>query len=240
MTIASLKLDESVKLEFDVLVTGADGLPTARFVIEGKEFSLSYPCRQVNEGIEVSIGGLKNILPAGEYPVRLEIILDGKIYTPMQDVIKLEPVVEINTKSKATGPQLKESVKVIGKVNVTKTTVSESDRKQQEIAAKIANLLSFKTAEGLNPLHIIESSLSSVLELPRKELVSLEKLLAVAESYDINFNRALVPTLQEVKKDIKKVQIEEEVEGEEEVVVESAPKPQDMKSTLAKRLLGRF
>lgn len=201
MSIATLKLDESAKLEFDVLITGADGVPNARFVIEGKDFSVSYPCRQVNEGIEVDVGGLKNVLPAGEYPVRLEIVLENKIYTPMQDTIKLEPIVEINTKTKPAA-QIKESVKVLGKVSVTKkSVVTEEMQRQIEIAADVAAALKYTPSIDMTPAQIIESALQTVDELPREELIKLEKMLVMAETYNIEFNRDLTPTLLEAKKE---------------------------------------
>jgi hypothetical protein len=83
--ITQLKLDESVKLEFGVSVTGASSTPNARFIIEGKEFGILLPCTPVNENVEVQIPVLKNILPAGEYSARLEVVIDNKIYTPLQE-----------------------------------------------------------------------------------------------------------------------------------------------------------
>lgn len=215
MSIASLKLDESAKLEFDVLITGADGVPNARFVIEGKDFSVSYPCRQVNEGIEVDVGGLKNVLPAGEYPVRLEIVLENKIYTPMQDTIKLEPIVEINTKTKPAA-QIKESVKVLGKVNVTKKAViTEEMQRQIQVAADVAAVLHYTPSIDMSPAQIIESALRTVDELPREELVKLEKLLVTAETCNVQFDRDLTPTLLEAKK-------EEDDEDDKKEVLDTA------------------
>lgn len=218
MSIASLKLDESAKLEFDVLITGADGIPNSRFVIEGKEYSISFPCRQVNEGIEVDIAGLKNVLPAGEYPVRLEVVLENKIYTPMQDTIKLEPIVEVNTKTKAAS-QIKESVKVVGKVSVTKKPIiTESMQRQIEAATDVAAVLQFTPSIDMNPVQIIEAALSTIEELPRAELIALEKLLMKAESLGLEFNRELTPTLLEAKK----VEVEEDDEEEKKEVKDTS------------------
>jgi hypothetical protein len=110
MTIARLKLDESAKLEFGVSITGTSNNPEMRFVIEGKGFSISYPCKNTNTGIEVEIFGLKNILSAGEYPVKLEAILDNKLYIPMKETIAFEPGIEILTLPQVN--QVKESIEV--------------------------------------------------------------------------------------------------------------------------------
>ena len=82
MSVAKIKLDESAKLEFGVQITGAEGQPNARFVVEGTDMSVSYPCHRMSGGgIEVEVGNLKNVFPAGEYPVRLEVIRKQNFYT---------------------------------------------------------------------------------------------------------------------------------------------------------------
>jgi len=203
MSITNLKLDESAKLEFDVLITGADGIPSSRFVIEGKNYSVSFPCRQVNEGVEVEITGLKNMFPAGEYPVRLEVVLENKIYTPMQDTISLEPVVEINTKTKPAA-QVKESVKVMGKINVTKKPMfNESVKLQTETALTIAEALKYTPSMSMSPSSIIESAVKSVEQISDEEYVLIEKMLSGAESVGIQFDKNAMLSLVESKKIVK-------------------------------------
>jgi hypothetical protein len=41
MTLAKIKLDEGVKLNFGVSITGTSGVAETRFVIENKNFSVS-------------------------------------------------------------------------------------------------------------------------------------------------------------------------------------------------------
>ena len=53
MSIAKIKIDEQTKLEFAISITGAGGVPQSRFIIEGKDYSIAFPCRQTNEGVEV-------------------------------------------------------------------------------------------------------------------------------------------------------------------------------------------
>lgn len=119
MSIAKLKLDENVKLEFGVSITGASGVPETRFVIEGKDFSVSYPCRQTNEGVEVDILGHGAIFKAGEYKARLEVIIENKIYVPLSDVVEFEPSIEISVPQKE---EVKEQI-VVSKVSaVVKST----------------------------------------------------------------------------------------------------------------------
>lgn len=194
MSIANCKLDESTKLEFGVSITGADGLPSARFVIEGKDFSISYPCKQINEGVEVDIGHLKNILPAGTYPVKLEIVLENKIYVPLQDTITFEPFVEVLTKPKAV-VSVKESVK-IDRVVVNKVQTNEEIIKQLQVANMIANTLSYNPSTSQNAREIIDESLRSQKTITVERLELLNKMLNLAESVHIKFDRQLTPEVR--------------------------------------------
>ena len=76
MSVAKIKLDESTKMEFGISIIGASGIPVTRLVIEGNDFSVSYPCENINGTIEAEIGKLKNIFTEGTYPIKLEVLID--------------------------------------------------------------------------------------------------------------------------------------------------------------------
>lgn len=156
MSIAKLRLDETTKLEFGVSITGATGQPETRLVIEGKNFSIVYPCKPTNEGVEVKINELKNILPAGTYPVKLEVVVENKIYIPFEDNITLEPPIEVSSKSKAAVVEIKESIKV-DKVVVKEHSSPSQDR--MKVAAVIAQLTGYKPNLEESPQSIIENSM---------------------------------------------------------------------------------
>lgn len=182
--ITQLKLDESTKLEFGVSVTGADSKPTARFIIEGKDFSIMLPCRNVNEQTEVEIPALKHILPAGEYPVRLEVVIDNKIYTPMEEQIRFEPCIEIATKTKPI-QAVKESVKV-AKVTVKKATINEAVLRKTQAATIIAQSLGYSPAENESPEDIIEHAIHDAGEMSAETALVVEEMLKLAESVGID------------------------------------------------------
>lgn len=182
--ITQLKLDESTKLEFGVSVTGADSKPTARFIIEGKDFSIMLPCRNVNEQTEVEIPALKHILPAGEYPVRLEVVIDNKIYTPMEEQIRFEPCIEIATKTKPI-QTVKESVKV-AKVTVKKTAVNEAVLRKTQAATIIAQSLGYSPTENESPEDIIEHAIHDAGEMSAETALVVEEMLKLAESAGID------------------------------------------------------
>lgn len=183
MSIAKLRLDESTKLEFGVQITGASGLPQSRLVIEGKEYSIAYPCKPTTEGVEVQINELKNVFPAGTYPVRLEVIIENKIYTPFQDTITFEPAVEVATKPKATPVQVKETIKV-DKVVVRESTVNQD---RMMLASAIAELVGYYPKLDESAQTIVDRSLER--QVTGKAKASLDELLNLAEQVGINVNR---------------------------------------------------
>ncbi len=189
MAIATLKLDESTKLGFGVEITGAGGVPEVRFIIEGKDFNISYPCKQTNEGVQVEISGLKGVLSAGEYQTRLEVILENKVYTPMRDTITFEPSVEISSKQKVVSP-LKESVKV-NKITVHKSNLDESKKSAANI---IASSLGYQPSANESTTSIVNNSLMSVSVLESAKHDTLISMLELAEEVGIKFDRDAIPS----------------------------------------------
>lgn len=195
MSIAKLKLDESTKLEFGVSITGADGKPEARFVIDGKDFSVSFPAKQTSEGVEVEIQGLKGIFNAGEYNARLEIVLENKIYTPLIDKIEFEPSVAISTNSKVLAP-VKESVKV-AKVTVKKTEINEELLRKTQAATIVAKALRYQPQPNQTPREIINSALESVENLTNEQVETVREMLKLAEEVGVEYNKDLEPQVIE-------------------------------------------
>ena len=180
--ITQLKLDESAKLEFGVSVTGADARPISRFIIEGKHYSIMLPCENVNESVSVEIPVLKNILPAGDYQVRLEVLIDNKIYTPLTESITLKPAVEISTKQHQI-PTIKESVKVASVV--VKPSINEEMLRKMQAAMIIAKSLGYTSFEGQHPSDIIENAIKSAGEMTQDTAAVVEEMLKLAESTGI-------------------------------------------------------
>ncbi len=210
MSIAKLKLDESTKLDFGVSITGTDGKPEARFVIDGKDFSICLPCKPTNEGVEVDIPNLKNIFTAGEYSARLEIVIENKIYTPLIDKIEFEPSVAIKTESKAP---IKESIKV-EKVTVKKQVVNEDQLRKTQAATIIATSLGYTPTENQTPKEIVNSALSQASNLTNEQIETVREMLALAEAVGINYNKDLEPIV--VEEIVETQQIVEEKQEDED------------------------
>lgn len=181
MSIANLKLDESTKLEFGVSITGASGLPMSRLVIEGKKYSISYPCVQTTAGVEVLISELKNIIPAGTYPVRLEVIIENKIYVPFEDTIVFEPAIAVESNNKLKQVQVKEAI-LVNNIVVTPDTSKD----KMKVALAIAETVGYKPAEDESAQSIFENSLMSVDTLDKITLQLLPAMLKLAEEVGIS------------------------------------------------------
>lgn len=177
MSIAKVKLDESTKLEFGVSITGASGIPSSRLIIEGKDFAVSYPCRQTSNGVEADVTGLKNVFSAGEYPVRLEIVIENKIYTPFQDTIVFEPGVEITSQPKAKTAVNETVIKVR---KPTQTSLSDTQDKFK-VAKALAEVAEYSTSANQTPQQIVEAVRNMAHKFSGSQSKSVQQMLKLAD-----------------------------------------------------------
>lgn len=138
MILSKLNLSESTELEFSIDVYGTpEKTSSVRFVIEGKGFDISIPCMVKDENVKVTIPKLKGIMESGEYPCRLECIIDNKIFTPLNESVEFEPLVEFEVK-KTKAETVKEGVKV-----QMKTPVGEDMKeKKPSLEEALRNVMS--------------------------------------------------------------------------------------------------
>lgn len=123
MILTKAKLDEAQELEFQMEVFGTpEQAEQVRFVIESTNFSVMIPCNRDGQNLKVTIPKLKGILESGSYDVRMEVILDGRIFTPLKESIEFEPLVEFDVKKTKAGA-VKEGVRI-----TPKTAMSEDSR----------------------------------------------------------------------------------------------------------------
>lgn len=107
------RLDEANVLEFDLQVSGTSAKTSdIRFIIEGHDYSILCKCEESKGGVSVEIPKLKGILPAGLYETRLEVVIDGKLFTPLTESIELEPLIEFEVGKRAAKQPIKEEVTV--------------------------------------------------------------------------------------------------------------------------------
>ena len=181
MSIAKLKLDECVNLDFGCSITGAAGQPQARFIIENKDYHVSFPCEVVNETMSVKVDNMSKLFSAGEYKARLEVVIENKLYTPLQDTIVFEPGVAINMTPKIQNV-VKESVKVSDvKVNV----INEDILRKAQAATIIAQSLNYVPKENESPESIVKMAIESTNSVSKEQLKTIQEMLVLAEEVGI-------------------------------------------------------
>ena len=109
-----LDLDKENELIFKLSIEGTKpAKSTSRFLLEGKDYSLVFPASSINNGeISIIIPTLEKVLDEGEYRGILEVVVDDRVFTPIQ----------VDT-------EFKKSLKVVAETVVRKrqeTTVSAS------------------------------------------------------------------------------------------------------------------
>lgn len=183
--ITQLKLDESSKLEFGVSITGTDGIPNARFIIEGNSYSIMLPCSSVNESLDVTVPKLKGIFPSGEYKARLEIVIENKLYVPMSDTIVFEPLVEMVV-TKPAPKAVEEQVRVVS-MGVKKIDLNEDSLRKTQAATIIAQTLKYVPTKTETPQQIIENALKNAknLNLTDTQKTTVAEMVKLAESIGI-------------------------------------------------------
>ena len=144
MILTKLQLNESTELEFAIEIFGTpEKTSSVRFVIEGKGYDVSIPCTVDGENVKVVIPKLKGIMESGEYAARLECVIDGKIFTPLNESVEFLPLVEFDVK-KTKAAAVKEGVKVAVK---SKTPMLSEDLKDKK-SSKIEEMLKAVMEEG--------------------------------------------------------------------------------------------
>ena len=168
MILSKCKLDEAQELSFDLAIFGtSEQAEQVRFVIEGKDYDISIPCTRNGEDLKVTIPKLKGIVESGSYDVRMEVILDGRIFTPLKESIEFEQLVEFGVKKTKSEP-IKEGVRVTMKTNPVSedtknkqgtTQLEESLRKVMEEGFDVTKVNDvFTIKEGENYIGVIDKS----------------------------------------------------------------------------------
>ena len=146
MIIARLKPDEPQELVFDIKIEGSKEEPSdVRFVIEaqtvdGREVQdvFSIICRAVreNDAIKVYIPRLLNLFRAGSYKARLEVVLENRLFIPLNEEIMIEePIsVKIPKESSAVVETIEKPEITITLTNVIKEML-DSKKVEDEVVA---------------------------------------------------------------------------------------------------------
>lgn len=131
MIIAKIKPEESHEIDFDIEIDGSQEKPSdIRFVIEAPreedvQDSFSIICRAVRteDSVKVYIPKLLNLFKAGSYRAKLEVVLENRLFVPLDEEILIEK--ETTVKVKTEEPK-KEDIQINIKNIFEKMFIEES------------------------------------------------------------------------------------------------------------------
>ena len=116
MSDFDIYLDTENELKFTVAIEGAhEANVRSQFVLEGpKGISLCFEGRPAGGEISVDVPSLKGMLREGLYNTRLEVIVDDRLFTPLQMQANLKPAIKVEavvrTAQRVAGPVVSAAV----------------------------------------------------------------------------------------------------------------------------------
>ena len=104
MSDIQIHLDEDNELRFGVAVEGAEsGNITCRMVLESPSSALGimFPGQSVSNGeVRVLVPSLKSFLNEGVYPMKLEVLVDDRVFTPLSMNVELKQSVKVTAEAR--------------------------------------------------------------------------------------------------------------------------------------------
>ena len=99
-----LFLDTDNELAFSIEIEGAeDSSVKSQFIIEGpRGISLSFEGQTQSGEVLVEVPSLKGMVKEGVYDTRLEVIVDDRIFTPLEMRTSLKPSVKVEAAVKVS------------------------------------------------------------------------------------------------------------------------------------------
>ena len=116
MSDFDIYLDTENELKFTVAIEGAhEANVRSQFILEGhRGINLCFEGRPDGSEIAVDVPSLKGMLREGLYNTRLEVIVDDRVFTPLQMQANLKPAIKVEavvrTAQKVAGPVVSATV----------------------------------------------------------------------------------------------------------------------------------
>ena len=106
MSDIQIHLDEDNELRFGVAVEGAEsGNVTCRMVLESRNSSMGivFPGQAAPNGeVRVLVPSLKAFLNEGIYPMKLEVLVDDRVFTPLSMDVELKQSIKVTAEARVT------------------------------------------------------------------------------------------------------------------------------------------
>jgi hypothetical protein len=118
MSSIDLSLDNNNEITFQVNIEGSSPAhPSCRFLIEGHEMSFAFPGEIERDGtVSVTVPPLEKVLREGTYSSGLEVIVDDRVFVPLELEVNFEKSVRVTAEavSRKKRPVRSASAQLIG------------------------------------------------------------------------------------------------------------------------------
>lgn len=173
MEIIDLDLDNDNEMTFNVTIEGTrPGEPLCRLMIENEDISFSMQGEFLpNNEVSILVPPLKGILKEGKYDSYLEVLVDDRIFVPLEMKINFEQSVKVvaeNANRKIRKP-------ISASANLISSNIKKNNNKE-----KTRNSLKEEVIEEIKVIHpakkrrdqrkiITGNDISSMVEVLRKK-----------------------------------------------------------------------
>lgn len=182
----ALDLDKENELVFQLSVEGTKPAKVdTRFLINAGKFSLSFPADRSSTGeVSVEIPALDNVLSEGRYSSSLEVIVDGKVFTPITLNSEFKKSVSIvaevvTKKKKKSNLSVSSTVSVNNvKMNLDEKNKIENIPDRLEEKRKVSSEIEKEKIKKENIIRIKEEKLKKIKEniVKKAKLKNREKI----------------------------------------------------------------
>ncbi len=108
MSSFDIYLDDDNEIRFGVNVEGSEKHDVkCRLTMEASNaMSLFFPGNRLSDGeVQVIVPSLKNVLKEGVYPVKLEVLIDDRIFVPLEMSMNIRPSVRVTAEARVMPTQ---------------------------------------------------------------------------------------------------------------------------------------
>ena len=130
-----IHLDEENEFRFSVTTEGTDATAEvhSRMVIDEGRMSISFPGTNTGDGeVSVTVPPLAKIMTEGVYPTRLEVIVDDRIFIPIEMEASFKQSMKVMAESIVKPRRIAPRVTVTSVKRSTASSLAANIRKMQE------------------------------------------------------------------------------------------------------------
>tara|TARA_A100001011_G_scaffold302454_1_gene316156 strand:- start:1848 stop:2369 length:522 start_codon:yes stop_codon:yes gene_type:complete len=172
MEVIELDLDDENEMTFKVQIEGTrPGVPLCRLMIEGSEMTHSIQGDfQPDNEVVIVIPPMKTILKEGNYDCYLEVLVDDRVFIPLEMKMNFENSVKVVAESVN---KRKKSIKASATLVSSKTRrskVNEEIKEEKDIKAETFHPAKRRYEEKKSREKISEKDIMSLVDKIRKKV----------------------------------------------------------------------